>query len=514
MAKYKFYTGDPVFVNKEEAHYYIHKRKRDIGRAAHGNSMSDKDIASVFSRQKEQAGEAAKTFYKTLFLENLKVSDPAMELLNNVFEEDRETIIKEIDKQVKEKLQSAINEKELSKLMTSYREASKASKDLLSEPTKAAASFNTVLQCLIDASNLIHGPHGATLAGILSLYKEQWGPVTTLTEMGEVLSYAVSGFVRQFPMIYLDQAKIIDVITALDRLATTFITGKTSKNKDVLPSNITNIVDSVFSSGFSELIGSQIETVAGLKIEEELAKLKGTDQVQIQKTDLKGYLNRLTGRKAAGKTDILFPEVGVTIDKSEATPEGGHVKMNIGISNKFYRTYGFHGAHYNGQTLHFSSGSGGSLKEALQTLFETNWQHYLAYNTLFQGSESLPAATVALQDILLTRQISRLFATRGGAADFSQYVIVNGQVVSIWDLIMYAIDNNVGASTSMDKRGSQAVVLHIDGRKDIFNYSREINARKRVPGVNKAINKATIMATVRVEKLAEAIPKTEAIVKE
>ena len=154
------------------------------------------------------------------------------------------------------------------------------------------------------------------------------------------------------------------------------------------------------------------------------------------------------------------------------------------------------------------------MKEALQTLFETDWQHYLAYNVLFQGSESLPAATIALQDILLTRQISRLFATRGGVKDFSQYVIVNGQVVSIWDLIMYAIDNNVGASTSMDKRGSQAVVLHIDGRKDIFSYSREINARKRVPGVNKAINKATVMATVRVEKLAEAIPKTEAIAKE
>lgn len=514
MAKYKVYTGDPVFVNKEEAHYYIHKRKRDIGKAAQGNSMSDKDIASVFSRQKEQAGEAAKTFYKELFLANLKVSSPAMELLNNVFEEDKETIVKEIDKQVKEKLQSAINEKELKELMSSYQGAAKVSKDLLSEPTKAAAAFNTLLQCFIDASNLVLGIHGETLAGILSMYKKEGGPVTTLAEMGETLSYAVSGFVAQFPTIYTDKAKIVSVINALDRLATTFTTGKTSKNKDVLTSNITNIVDSVFSSGFSEVVGSQLKAVAGLKIQEELSKIKGTDQVRVQKSDLKGASTELAGRKAAGKTDILFPEVGVTIDKSEATPEGGHVKMNIGISNKFYRIYGFPGANYNGQTLHFSSGSGGSMKEALQTLFETDWQHYLAYNVLFQGSESLPAATIALQDILLTRQISRLFATRGGVKDFSQYVIVNGQVVSIWDLIMYAIDNNVGASTSMDKRGSQAVVLHIDGRKDIFSYSREINARKRVPGVNKAINKATVMATVRVEKLAEAIPKTEAIAKE
>lgn len=514
MAKYKIYTGNPVFVNEEEAHYYIHKRKRDIGKAAEGSHMSDKDIAGVFSQQKEQAGEAARTFYKTLFLENLKMSKRSMELLNDVFEEDNDTIIQEIDKQLKKKLQSAINQKELSKLMTAYQDAAKVSQDLLSESTKATSAFNTVLQCLADASNLIHGPYGESLASILVLYKGGGGEKMTLAEMGETLSYAISDFVHQHPMIPLDQAKIIDVVTALDRLATTFKTGKTSNDNDVLDSNITDVVDSVFSSGFSELIGSQIKTVAGLRIKEELAKLKGTDQVQVQKSDLKGYLTELTGRKAAGKTDILFPNVSVTIDKSDVTPEGGRIKMDIGISNKFYRNYGFPGARYDGQTLHFSSGSGGSLKEAFETLFETDWQHYLAYNTLFQGSDSLPAATIALQDILLTRQISRLFATRGGAKDFSQYVIINGQVVSIWDLIMYASDKNVGLSSSMDKKGSQAIVLHIDGRKDIFTYSKEKNARKRVPGVNKAINKATVMATVRVEKLAEAIPKTEAIVNE
>ena len=169
MAKYKIYTGNPVFVNEDEAHYYIHKRKRDIGKAAEGSHMSDKDIAGVFSQQKEQAGEAARTFYKTLFLENLKMSKRSMELLNDVFEEDNDTIIQEIDKQLKKKLQSAINQKELSKLMTYYKDAAEASQDLLAESTKATSAFNTVLQCLADASNLIHGPYGESLASILGL---------------------------------------------------------------------------------------------------------------------------------------------------------------------------------------------------------------------------------------------------------------------------------------------------------------------------------------------------------
>ena len=79
MAQYKVYTGNPVFVG---ADFYIHKRKRDIGKAANGDHMGDKDIAQVFSRQKEQAGEAAKTFYKSLFLENLKLNNNSMELFS------------------------------------------------------------------------------------------------------------------------------------------------------------------------------------------------------------------------------------------------------------------------------------------------------------------------------------------------------------------------------------------------------------------------------------------------
>jgi hypothetical protein len=43
----------------------------------------------------------------------------------------------------------------------------------------------------------------------------------------------------------------------------------------------------------------------------------------------------------------------------------------------------------------------------------------------------MAAANIALNDILLTRQINRIFASRGGVKDFSQYVLVNGMVVSI-----------------------------------------------------------------------------------
>lgn len=508
---FKPYTGNPVF---EGADFYIHKRKRDIGKAAGNAAMSDKDISREFSRQKEQAGEASKTYYKELFLENLDVKDDGLLILNEAFEEDTNSIIQEIDKQLKEKLQSAINKKDLEKLMQYYKDSSEISKDLLLESRKATAAFNQLLQNLADASNLINGPYGKALGAFLVYYKENGRKKMSLSQMGQTLTDAITSFMYLNPIISLEESKIIDVINAIQTLGKNFTVGKTSNQKaDIVESNITNVVDSVFQKGFSEVIGSQLNSVAGLAINEELAKIKGSETTQIQKTDLKGYLSKLEGKKAAGKTDILFPNVGVSIDKSEATPQGGNIKINIGISNKFYRSYNFQGGSFDGSKLHFSSASGGSLKEALDSLFETDYQHYLAYNTLFRGASDFPSATIALQDIILTRQITRLFASRGGVQDFSQFVIVNGQVVSVLDLINYALDKNVGLSSSMDKNETQAINLHIKGRKDFYEYKKEKNARIRTPRTNDKINSATIVAYVRVEKLMTAIPTNAQIKK-
>lgn len=514
MAAYKAYTGDYIFAG---ADFYIHKRKRDIGKAAGGNHMGDREIANVFSRQKEQAGEASKTMYKTLFLKNLKVDDGSIDLLNALTEEDNDSIIEEIDKQIKRNLQSAINQEELSKLMDLYKDTATFSKNLLGEAQVAVDAFGKMLDNFAEASMLVHGPAGEALASLLIFYKDETTSSNKLTlrKMGQTLHQIVDDYIHMYPIVDIDEAKILDALNALNRLGTSFKTGKTSTNESVIESNITRVVDSVFSSGFSEVVSSQVRSVIGLTIDETLTKLVGHKTSAVQFSDVKGrFIDSLGGKKAAQKTDISNPAVEVVLDKSEVTPQGGNITMTLGISGKFYRTTGFPGGKYDGQKIHFSSGSGGSLKEALNTLLETDMQHYLAYNTLFQGSDGLPASTVALQDIILTRQITRLFATRGGVKDFSQYIIVNGQVVSIWDLLQYALRNDVGLSKSMDKDEKQAISLHIQGRKEIFMYSKEKNARIRVPNVNKAINRATISANVRVEKLIQAIPTADATLRE
>lgn len=497
MGAYKPYTGNPVFAG---ADFYIHKRKRDIGKAlGSGKHIGDKDIADRFNKQKTSASEAAKTYYQALFLENLKLSDEAMQLLNGTFENDKDTMITEIDKQVKKALQKSINQDELEKLMGLYRGTAQISKGLMDAET-ALKSFNTLLENLAQASELVRGPLGADLATFLRAQMASSSHNLDTTKMGLKLYDALESFIFKNNYIPIEELKIAHVVDALDRLAENLLFGKTSTGHDLTKSNITRMVDQVFSKGFSEVVGSQLNSVAELTFDEELTKVVGEKTHQVQLTDISGSKTASSGQKRAGKTDIKLSNVIVALNYENA-PHLGEVTMDIGISNKFYRSEAFPGVKYDGQHLSFSGGSGGSLKEALESLFHSDFDRYLAYNTLAYG-DGLQTANMALNDIILTRQINRLFSTRGGASDFSQYILVNGHVVSVWELIQYVSQNMVGYSNSQAGSKNQGAALSIKGRPEILqSLKSSSNARIRVPRVNNAVNDATISAHVHIHKL-------------
>lgn len=501
MAKYKVYTGNPVFAGTD---FYIHKRKRDIGKAANGNHMSDSDIAAVFNKQKVSAAEAAKTYYETLFLENLKLSNEAMDLLNSTFDYDKEKIITEIDAQVKNALQKAINQEELSKLKNLYQNSASISKDLLGDSQTALKAFNILLENIAEACSLVQSPLGADLAACLRAQQTNYTTnMFTLSSMGVRLSNALENFINKNNFVPLKEVKMAYIVESLENLIDDLIYNKTSSGHDITKANITDVIDSLFSKGFSEVIGSQLNSVAELTFDETLAEVVGSQTHKVQLTDIYGNKTKIAGQKRAGKTDIKLSNVMVELNYfSESNI--GEVQMNIGISNKLYRSQAFPGVKYDGQKLSFSGGSGGSLKEALNSLFNSDMEHYLAYNTLAYGS-GLPAANIALNDIILTRQINRLFATRGGTKDFSQFILVNGYVVSIWELIQYAANNAMGYSNSQKGSASQGAALSIKGRPKILQALKSSdNARIRVPNVNNAINEATILAYVHIDKLSAA----------
>ena len=59
----------------------------------------------------------------------------------------------------------------------------------------------------------------------------------------------------------------------------------------------------------------------------------------------------------------------------------------------------------------------------------------------------------------------RLFSS-AHSSDFSQYMLVNGKIISIWQLVQYVTTNSLYFSSSQNS--NQGVTLHIDGRKEIL----------------------------------------------
>lgn len=506
-----YYNGPYIFAGSD---YYVHKRKKNIGRAAGGDPQSDSAIASIFSKQKEQATDAAKAYYKELFIQNLKVDHKSLELLNEVFQKD--DFMTSVDTAVKANMQKAVNTDELSRLRRNQNVAISAAKKMLSAPSVTAKmkNYDMFLSVLADTVSLVHGDPGGYLAKAILMSQSKGGKgAHTLKQYGEGLMRAMEYFITEdindiyFTMSKQDEEKFYALISSLSGFANRLINNKTATKKTINQKNITDMVDALFSSGFSEVIGSQLQDVAEMAIDHSLTQVVGNKTTEIQRTDTRGNMTfKEKGTTAYGKTDIKFQNVNIKLDISELNALGGEITLDIGVSNKFYRTEGFMGALEKDGKLSFSSGSGGSLKEALESIFNSNYEEYLAYNALARGNQLL-ASNLALHNLILTRQINRLFATRGGVQDFSQFIFANGQVISIWELITFVANpkNSIGLSQSMEGSTNQGVVLHIKGRKDIIASLNYKNARKRVPLANQAIKRATISAVVHVEKLAQTI---------
>ena len=135
----------------------------------------------------------------------------------------------------------------------------------------------------------------------------------------------------------------------------------------------------------------------------------------------------------------------------------------------------------------------------------TLYEKYLSYNILAHSDKpSIAGVSAELNDLLLTRQLLRIFSTRGGSSDFAQFMLVNGQIVSIWELILES-ENFLGALSSQAESMHQAITLSIPDRPSICKAAKILNSYKRVHAVNSAINKAKITAHIHLNKLTAAL---------
>ena len=153
----------------------------------------------------------------------------------------------------------------------------------------------------------------------------------------------------------------------------------------------------------------------------------------------------------------------------------------------------------------YSLGRGLNLGQAFNLVpWASTYDRYLGYNTIARDQSQLPKALVALQDILLTRGIVYLASGRG-VSDSAQLLFLNGKIMSMWDIIQYAMYNDIGVSSGSSSSKNGIYMSLGKQRSKIINSAKSSNWHIRIVDTNDAINSAVMKLEIVPKKIIDYV---------
>lgn len=470
--------------------FYIHLNKINIG-----NKSNNKPPNENFKTLKKQMSIQLKSQYTELFSKNLRASSETLKAISDSMDITEEELINKIDNQIRKNLQEEISVSKLQALFNTVKKENlnQILKTAVDEKNikKLGEAFETISKCL----NLLEGDNGFLGVALNSSIKN----AKNFSEVGNNLSTALKEWEVKNNLKTIKREALEASFKQLQNLAYVLQTGKFKSSKKDLSADglVTLISNGLISTSIAEGLAFSMKAKANGILSNVIAKSVGTKAQIVEYHD--GSREKVTG-----KTDILLPNVKIKI---EGGSEKG-ISLNIGISSKFYTGKAFLGNIPDKNIIgSFGSGSGGSLKEALLNIFPSQTDRYFAYNYMAHDMY-----TTQMNDLIATRQLLRLFSTTGSSKDFVQYMLINGKIISIWQLIQYAISNDLGLSNSMEGSKTQGIVLSIPDRPKFKEKPIPIKeglspieaAWQRSRKQNSAINEARVYASLHLKNLATA----------
>lgn len=475
---------DNAFMDRN-MNFYIHAGKTHIGNRLPGRAIN-------FAAKKREMSQLLKGQYKTLL--NHSLSSQSLSALSQSMDISQDKLINLLDKELRTQLQSELSVNKLQTLfnIVNTNNLNHLLNNVITEEGKAnVANMQKALEVIEQCVNLLEG-RGANLGACLSIAAKEG----TLAGMGAKLAAELMKWQKQNNLQQLPKDEVLKgTFNQLNNLAIA-LQGKFKSGKELTTKGLVTLVShNLISTNLAEGLAAAMKADANSILHDTIAQNVGARAYVVDD------IGKDKSKKIVGKTDILLPNVKVRVGTNKH-----EIQLNVGISSKFYTGQAFLG-NTKKMSGSFGSGSGGTLKEALQAIFPAAEDRYLAYNYMVHD-----VYTMQMNDLIATRQLLRLFATSGASADFSQYMLVNGKVISIWQIVKYAMSTNLGLSNSMGGSKSQGVVLSIPDRKSFKKrktqrkgMSPEAAAWMRSRQQNSAINKARITATLHMQNLAKMV---------
>lgn len=472
--------------------YYIHYNAVNIG--------SRRYISIPFDVMKQQIIGQTKAQYKNKMLNSIQEMNPeALRVLSIAMQVDEDKFFAALNNEIRKKLELAIDNKALFQLYENVNIGLMQQKlqKVVQKPQETAKELSQVLIEITKALALIESGDG-TLGAIL--LKVANGGLTTRSGIGGRLATELKKYSINNNYKGIQKESILSAHRQLLNFANALKSGKFKSGKKITADGLTKILT-------NNLISTSIAQALGVM---NSAAVQGVLGKTFQSVGTK-YVRPDSGNgpRITNKTDIKAEGVQISLS-ADGSENGGSFIIDIGISSKFYTGQGFRNPKDENNiipAISIGSGSGGSLKWALDELFKAPVERYLVYNYIthntYQASQ--------INDLLAKKYILRLFAT-AGQGDFAQFMLINGELVSTWDIMNYALNEELkGSASQIQNDGTttgKAVGISIQGRTSIYSANKRqkkednINAAWiRSHRVNSAISKAKIKAQLHVDKL-------------
>ena len=486
---------------------YIHSHKDHIQQGA--------NTKGIYEQYYNQAKEQLRFQYNNLFKEslNIKISNQnqTLDSLAKIMEIDENGLIKILNQQLQEELQSSINVNKLKELHNNIKD--KQFKTIFEsilnnkDSKKGVQEFNQILTIIGDCLQLIET--GEESLGALILELRDNSNISNLKGLGKKLHEQLEKYKIKNNYKTIKKETLKASVQQLENLAFSLETEKfrSDKKKDLTAEGlVTLLVNGLISTQFAEgiaFIGNEVgkntannNILTGVK-----AQRAGTKSVE------QNFIEDSSLSKIIGKTDILLPNVKIKFQVGETGKDTVVFTFDIGISSKFYKNNSFNDIEKEKAIGTISSGSGGQLGIILSSILSNSedFHKYLMYNHMSYETEY----TEDLNAILATKSIIRLFSS-AGSKDFSHFLLINGKIIPVLSLVEYAIENKLTASLSQ-KDNTQAILISIPNRKDFVYKDKmplEQSAWERSKEQKRKIDFATFKAELRLNKLAEKYYKT------
>lgn len=509
----QFYSASKSRQKKYDGFYYIHYHVNNIG-ALYGQNLDD--ATRLFSNHRDEAYKKMKTeVVKSWRTKINKIDSSMLTLLNNVFQQQDDTELSLLNQEMQQFVEDKLSKSAVETTNHNFLELQQQARSvnvstILNnwKTKKAVQELDKTIQSIADAVKLLNSPLSSGLAVAL-LEAQQTNKSNSVKSYSQHLQKALNNFKKNNAIVLSED--IDSAIKALKNLCKNIETGKNKKGEPLTKEGLRKTIDYVFSNGMSEYIIANALNNTKDKVDKSIATVIGSEPgalVYDKTKDIKG--------DRTGKTDVRLSNVALTCKTGILANQ--EMQMEIDLSLKEYITSGFQ---HNNKILpnKISSGGGGSLKQAFRAAFGTNTiANYYAYNTMAHRVVlNNNATSQAFNDILTARLLRRIFMQRN-QKELSMFLVVNGEVISFWEILQHISEIGSGSFSSSVKGSNQIVTLRLPDTKDISGLNQRL-AETNITGGNEwvaipwarskrvvqTINRAKVEADLHLDKYYQMI---------